>query len=263
MGATYLEDIVAHHRARAARDERPWRDRVDAVRTRGPSFAAALRAGDTVAVIAEVKRRSPSKGWIDRDLDPSALASAYERGGAAAVSVLTDAEFFAGTLRDLANVRAATALPVLRKDFTLGANDVVDAAEMGASAVLLIVAALSDVELRLYLDVAAQVDLDALVEVHDEVEAHRALDAGATLVGVNQRDLHTFEVDVQRAARVAAVLPAHIVAVAESGLASRDDVAAAAAAGVDAVLIGETLVRASNPEERVRELCGVARVARA
>ena len=262
MGATYLDDIVAHHRERAARDERSWRGRVDRIQHEGPSLRGALRGSSTVAVIAEVKRRSPSKGWLARELDAVQLARDYERGGAAAISVLTDEEYFAGSREDLLAVHRSVELPVLRKDFTVGPNDVIDAAEMGAAGVLLIAAALSDVELRLLLDVASRVGLDALVEVHDELETRRAIDAGATTVGVNQRDLHTFEVDVGRAARVAASLPVDVVRVAESGLASRDDVERASAAGFDAVLVGEALVTSDDPAAAVRDLCGVPKDAR-
>jgi indole-3-glycerol phosphate synthase len=171
--------------------------------------------------------------------------------------VLTDEEFFAGSREDLMVVRHSVDLPLLRKDFTLGPNDVIDAAEMGAAAVLLIAAALSDVELRLLLDVASRVGLDALVEVHDELETRRALEAGATTVGVNQRDLRTFEVDTRRAARVAATLPGDVVRVAESGLATREDVQRAGVAGFDAVLVGEALVTSNDAMMAVRELCGV------
>jgi indole-3-glycerol phosphate synthase len=208
-------------------------------------------------VIAEVKRRSPSKGWLAPDLDVAQLARHYQNGGAAAISVLTDEEFFAGSREDLMAVRRSVDLPLLRKDFTVGPNDVIDAAEMGAAAVLLIAAALSDVELRLLLDVASRVGLDALVEVHDELETRRALDAGATTVGVNQRDLRTFEVDTRRAARVAATLPGDVVRVAESGLATREDVQRAGVAGFDAVLVGEALVTSNDAMMAVRELCGV------
>ncbi len=259
MVATYLDDIVAHHRARASRDGRDWRARLeDAPVSRG-GFTSALRDHESVAVIAEVKRRSPSKGWIRRDLDALAQARAYKEGGAVAVSVLSDEEYFGGCADDVESVAREVGVPVLRKDFTVSPNDVIDAAQMGASAVLLIVAVLSDLELHLGLDVASRVGLDALVEVHDEVEAHRALDAGAGLIGVNQRDLVTFDVDADRAARVAGALPDDVVRVAESGLSSRADVVRAADCGFDAVLVGESLVRAKDPAEAVRALAGVAK----
>jgi indole-3-glycerol phosphate synthase len=212
-----------------------------------------------VAVISEVKRRSPSKGWLAEDLDAAATARLYADGGATAISVLTDLPHFGGTLDDLAAVRRAVDLPVLRKDFTVCENDVLDALEWGASAVLLIVALLSDDELARLHALARTVNLDALVEVHDEAEASRALRAGATLIGVNQRDLHTFAVDSLRAARVAQSLPHDVVKVAESGLRSADDVRVAGEAGFHAVLVGESFVTDASPGERVRDFAGVSR----
>ena len=260
MAATYLDTIVEAHRARAARDHRDWRSRLGEVRYDGPSFADALRRDrHHVAVIAEIKRRSPSKGWIDEDLDVGVLAHEYEAGGAAAISVLTDADFFSGSVDDLKTTAAAVGVPVLRKDFTVCANDVIDAAHMGAGAVLLIVAALSDAEIALFLEVAKSCHLDALVEVHDPAEARRALDAGAEIVGVNQRDLHSFDVDPRRASEVIAGLPPHVLAVAESGLASVTDVASVARSGADAVLVGETFVRAGAPRDLVGDFASVER----
>src|SRR5690606_20105620 len=185
--ATYLDRILAAHRARAAADDRPVGDLVAEALAQPPArgFAAALRAADGVAVIAEVKRRSPSKGDLAPDLDPAALARAYERGGATCLSVLTDAEFFGGSPADLQAARAATELPVLRKDFTVSPADVCDARTMGADAVLLIAAALDDAELSDLHALALEVGLDPLVEVHDEAEVERTVAAGAHLVGVN------------------------------------------------------------------------------
>ena len=260
MTATYLDTIVDAHRARAAQDRRAWRARVGEVAYGGPSFYDALvRERSRVAVIAEIKRRSPSKGWLSDDLDVEATARDYASGGAAAISVLTDEDFFSGSVEDLRTVDAAVALPLLRKDFTVSANDVIDAAHMGAAAVLLMVAALSDAELEEFLMVASACHLDALVEVHDTHEAERAIAAGARIVGVNQRDLRTFEVDPRRAAAVLGSLPTEIVTVAESGLASVEDVARVAEAGADAVLVGETFVRAASPEGVVRDFCSVKR----
>jgi indole-3-glycerol phosphate synthase len=263
MAATYLSDILAWHRRRVSQDARSWRDRTPAAYT-GPSMLAALAGaeGSALRVVAEVKRRSPSRGWIDEDLDPAGLATAYERGGAAAVSVLTDEAHFAGSRDDFDAVRAAVRVPVLRKDFILSVNDVLDSAEMGAAAILLIVAALDDGELRRLLDVAAEFALDALVEVHDESEAERAVASGARLVGVNQRDLRTFDVDPARAAAVVGALPPGVTAVAESGLASVKDAQLVADAGFDAVLVGEAFVRAPDPELAVRAFASVRRTAR-
>ena len=262
--ATYLDRILASHRARAAADRRDVADLLELAERVPPprGFAASLATDGGVSVIAEIKRASPSKGPLAPGLDPGELASAYERGGAAALSVLTDREFFSGSPEDLEQARAAVALPVLRKDFTVSAADVLDARLMGADAVLLIVAALSSSELAELISVANSVGLDALVEVHDEEEAGLALEVGATLVGVNQRDLVTFEVDTNRAVRVAGMLPKGVLRVAESGIGSARDVKPLADAGFDAVLVGESLVRSADPEQAVRSLRSPARVAR-
>jgi indole-3-glycerol phosphate synthase len=261
MATTYLDAIVAAHRARASVDRRTWQARVDALQYDGPSFRAALVSSlnPHVKVIAEIKRRSPSKGWIDEHLDPVSLALAYQEGGANAISVLTDEQFFAGSARDLENVRAATSLPLLRKDFIVCENDVLDAVEMGASAVLLIVAALDADELRRYFDLATRCNLDVLVEVHDDDEARQAVQLGAGIVGVNQRDLHSFEVDPERAAKVSQSLQG-VIKVAESGLTTPEDVARASESGFDAVLVGETFVRAADPSGAVRDFASVLRV---
>jgi indole-3-glycerol phosphate synthase len=216
--------------------------------------AAARRGPEGPQVIAEVKRRSPSKGDIRIDLDPAALAAAYAAGGAAAVSVLTEPRHFAGSPDDLLAVRAAVDLPVLRKDFVTTAYQVWEARAWGADAVLLIVAALDPPSLRTLLDEAAEAGLDALVEVHTWPEAEAAATAGATLVGVNARDLATLEVDPGRFAAVRQALPAATVLVAESGIRDPAGVRAAADAGADAVLVGEALVRASDPTKAVRDL---------
>jgi indole-3-glycerol phosphate synthase len=205
-------------------------------------------------VIAELKRRSPSKGLIRDNLDPAAVAAAYERGGAACLSVLTDAEFFGGSADDLRAARASVGIPVLRKDFTVSAHDVCDARLMEADALLLIVAALDDSELTDLHALTIDVGMDALVEVHDERELERALSLGARLVGVNQRDLNTFHVDTDRAVRMARTMPEHVVRVAESGIQGAADVGPLADAGFDAVLVGESLVVAADHEAAVREL---------
>jgi indole-3-glycerol phosphate synthase len=247
--ATYLDRIVQAHREAARTDRRDLQAlqslALSAPPTRG--FASALRSPDGVSLIAEIKRASPSKGPLAPDLDPRKLAADYEAGGASALSVLTDVAFFNGSVEDLVEARQAVRLPVLRKDFTVCPADVLDARTMGADAVLLIVAALSAAELGDLIALAVSVRLDALVEVHDEAEAERALVAGATLLGVNQRDLTTFEVDTERAVRVARSLPTELTLVAESGIRDRDDVARLGEAGFSAVLVGETLVTASDP----------------
>jgi indole-3-glycerol phosphate synthase len=260
----YLQTIVAAHRAQAASDHRDLGVTVELADQAGPlrSFTGAIEAATTgggMAVISEIKRRSPSKGDLDLALDPSAVAQAYEAGGATCLSVLTDLEFFGGSADDLRSARAACSLPVLRKDFTVSPLDVCDARIMGADAVLLIVAALSDGELTTFLSLTDELGMQALVEVHDDVELKRALDAGARLVGVNQRDLRTFEVDHDRACRMGALIPADVVAVAESGIRTPDDVAALADAGYRAVLVGETLVRSDDRRAAVATLLGSVR----
>ncbi|GJM37512.1 MAG: indole-3-glycerol phosphate synthase [Acidimicrobiales bacterium] len=207
-----------------------------------------------MAVISEVKRRSPSKGDLFPDLDAAVLAGQYAAGGAACLSVLTDADWFGGSMADLQTARDAVDLPVLRKDFTVHRHDVLDARIMGADCVLLIAAALDDAELAEFHGLAGEIGLDALVEIHDEVELERALAVDATLIGVNQRDLVTFEVDTERAVRMAEQMPAGVVRVAESGVRGPQDVQVLGAAGYDAVLVGETLVKHGDPAGGVREL---------
>ena len=257
--ATYLDAILEAHRARAAADGRDLDELVERAMALEPCrpFVAALSAvsgGGELAVIAEVKRRSPSKGDLRADLDPAATAASYEAGGAAAISVLTDGPHFGGSADDLRAARAAVSLPVLRKDFTVDVRDVVDARLMGADCVLLIAAALDDDELAACHTMASTIGIGALVEVHDEREAERAVAVGASLVGVNQRDLVTFEVDTARAVRVAPKLPDGVVRVAESGVTGPADAAVLAGAGYHAVLVGEHLVRAGDPAGAVTVL---------
>jgi indole-3-glycerol phosphate synthase len=256
--ATYLDRILDAHRRAAAEDPRPLAQLVASASAQPPArgFAAALRATPGLAVIAEIKRRSPSKGDLRPDLDPAELAMTYEDGQASCLSVLTDREFFGGSPGDLKEARAVTRLPVLRKDFTVAPHDVCDARLMGADCVLLIAAALSDAELRRFHELACSVGLDALVEVHDEPELERALDAGATLVGVNQRDLVTFEVDHQRADRMAKQIPDGVVRVAESGVRDAAEARDLAAAGYDAILVGEALVTSPDPARLIHDLKG-------
>ena len=252
-----LDRIVAAHRRAAAADTRTL-DELERAALAGrpvrPFRAALVTPG--MGVIAEIKRRSPSKGDLAPDLVPAVLAKAYADGGADCLSVLTDVEFFGGAPDDLAEARNAVDLPILRKDFTVSEADVYDARAMGADAVLLIVAALSQAELSALRLLAHQLDMAALVEVHDDDELQRAVDAGVKLVGVNQRDLRTFEVDIGRAERLAEAMPPGIVKVAESGIRDADDVSRLAACGYDAILVGESLVTSADPTAAVRTLKG-------
>ena len=253
--ATYLDEIIAAHRAAARADERSVDGLIAATRNMTPTrdFRDALR-DEELSVIAEIKRRSPSKGDLAPDLDPGVLAKDYEAGGAACLSVLTDERYFGGAPADLAAARGAVELPVLRKDFTVSEADVCDARIMGADAVLLIAAALDDAELSAFRRLAADLGLAALIEVHDESELERAVAADADLIGVNQRDLRTFEVDRDLAVRLAGRMPDGVVCVAESGVRDAQDAAALRAAGYDAVLVGESLVTSGDPAAAVRAM---------
>jgi indole-3-glycerol phosphate synthase len=219
-------------------------------------FAPALRRSDgRVAVVAEIKRRSPSKGPLALDLDPSTTAKAYEGGGAAALSVLTDAPYFGGSVADLQEARAVTEIPVLRKDFTIDEVQVYEARAIGADAILLIAAALPDDAVLADLHaLASELGMGVLVEAHDAAEIERAIVAGALVIGVNSRDLATFAEDLGVAESLSALLPADVIAVAESAVRSAADAERMAAAGFDAVLVGEALVRADDPAAMVRAL---------
>ncbi len=231
-------------RARATPDPRP--------------FAPAL-AGREVGVIAEVKRRSPSAGAIREDLDPVAHARAYVRGGAVSISVLTDELHFGGSLDDLAQVASAVPVPVLRKDFILDELQLYEARAAGASAVLLIVRALTSDGLRVLARAACDQRLGVLVEVHSVSELELALGVDPTAVGVNSRDLATFDVDLGRAEQLVALVPGGVPVIAESGIATRADVERMAAAGADLVLVGTSVARTAEPSEAVRALTGVVR----
>lgn len=253
--ATYLDRILEQHRADASNDTRRTADLIEQCVGMAPTrgFRDAL-GGSSLSVIAEVKRRSPSKGDLCPDLNPASLARTYEAAGASCLSVLTDEQFFGGSVSDLQAARDACALPVIRKDFTVSANDVVDARLMGADCVLLIAAALSPAELAEYHDIAMHVGLDALVEIHDEAELVAALDAGASLIGVNQRDLVTFQVDHDRAVRVGAAIPDGVTKVGESGVRDRRDAERLRIAGYDAILVGETLVTSNDTSTTLTSL---------
>jgi indole-3-glycerol phosphate synthase len=263
QASAFLSTMVRTQRARlAARvGERAGWERRAAAAPPAPSFAAAL-GGPAVAVIAEVKRRSPSAGAIRSGADAALLARSYAAAGAAAISVLTEPEHFGGSLDDLAGVAAAVSVPVLRKDFVVDPLQLCEARALGASAVLLIVRALDDAELETLAADARALGLDTLVEVHDRPELERALALRPTAIGVNARDLESLEMDPTRHASLLPLIPAGFPAVAESGLATRADVERVASAGADAVLAGTALAGAADPAAAVRALVGVARVAR-
>ncbi len=223
-------------------------------------FAGALRGepGHPVRLIAEFKRASPSKGPIRSDLAPEHVARLYQEGGAAAMSVLTDTPFFSGSLDDLRAVRSAIALPILRKDFTLEPYHVYEARAAGADAVLLIAAILSDRELRDLRLLAEELGMGALVEVHSEEELERAIASEARMIGVNNRDLRSFDVEFETTVHLKRCMPAGVISVSESGIATRDHVNRLREAGVDAMLVGESLMRQDDPAEACRSLLGNA-----
>jgi indole-3-glycerol phosphate synthase len=254
--ATYLDKIVDAHRDVAKRDGRSAAElRSKALDCALPirGFRSALQEPG-LSVIAEIKRRSPSKGALNADLDPAAMAKMYELGGASCLSVLTDVAHFGGSVADLQTARAACALPVIRKDFTVCEADVYDTRIMGADCILLIAAVLSNDELSTFHGLAKECGLDALIEIHDEAELARALSIDANLVGVNQRDLHTFAVDHDRALRVGRAMPTSVVRVAESGVRGPADAASLRAAGFDALLVGESIVTSDDPASAVAAL---------
>jgi indole-3-glycerol phosphate synthase len=257
--ATVLGRILQETRAEVERRKREAPLDADALtdaeraRSDGPSFREALR-GSGIGVIAEFKRRSPSAGELRVDPDLASIVTAYARGGAVAVSVLTEGPNFGGTLDDLCAARAACALPLLRKDFVVDPYQLHEARAAGADAVLLIVAALTAQELQSLHTRAHALGLDALVEVHDREELSRALDVGAELVGINNRDLRDFSVDVRRTERLLDAVPAELTVVSESGIATAEQLLRLQEGGVHAVLVGESLMRAEDPAGALREL---------
>jgi len=252
-----LDDILAETRRTVARakEARPLAALVREAEAAPPprGFAPALR-GEDIACIAEFKRRSPSAGWIREQGDPVQIARAYEAAGAAALSVLTDGPFFGGALADLGLARTAVGLPALRKDFMVDPYQVPEARAAGADAILLIVAALEDRELSALLAEAERFRLDVLVEAHDGAEVDRAVALGAKIIGINHRDLRTFEMDMSLAARLRDRIPADRLVVAESGIRTAGDVQRMRNAGVNAILVGENLMRGEDPGAALRTL---------
>jgi indole-3-glycerol phosphate synthase len=262
MSASLPEIIAATRRRlaskRRAADVRALERRAAEHAPRGFRHALVEAAGKGVAIIAELKKASPSKGLIRPSFDPAALARELEEGGAAALSVLTEPEFFQGSLRNLEVASETTSLPCLRKDFIVEEIQIVEARAHRSDAILLIVAALEQPDLQCLANRAREQELDVLCEAHDEDELQRALDAGCDLIGVNSRDLRTFRVDLNTAFRVARKFPKGILPVAESGINSASDIAELRAVGYEAFLIGESLMRAAFPGSALRRLLGAA-----
>ncbi len=259
MSVTFLDKIIGITREKVGLQKRRGeaaevirnaeKVRTDATPYR---FRAALGKNGRNNIIAEIKRSSPSKGIINDEIDAVDVACCYEKGGAAAISVLTEGEFFGGSLDDLRNVRRATELPLLRKDFTVDEFQIYEAAAAGADCVLLIVAALSEAELRKLLGTAHELSMDALVEVHDENEMETALAVGVDIIGVNNRNLHSLDVSLDVSRDLIRRRPNDVLMVAESGLSSRDELDELRELGFDGFLIGETLMRSKDAAETLR-----------
>jgi indole-3-glycerol phosphate synthase len=260
MNTDILATIVAHKKEEVAAAKR----RVPEIRLRSAispdpmrsRFKSALNntSSQCVKIIAEIKRASPSKGLIRCDLDPATYAIAYEQGGAAAVSVLTDHRFFKGSPEDLSAVKAVVKIPVLRKDFLISSYQLYESSALGADAILLIVRILSTEQLKDFLQLAEELNLDALVEVHSEEDLENAGKAGARLIGINNRNLSTFETHTEKTIHMASLLAPHQIGVSESGIRNRDDIEIVRRAGIHNFLIGESLVRADCPKTFLKTL---------
>ena len=255
-----LDEIVETKRREVAarKAAKPLADLEKMIAGRPPArdFRAALDADAGCAIIAEVKRRSPSRGLLRADFDPVRIALEYESHGAAAVSVLTDETFFGGNDADLTAVKDAVMLPVLRKEFIIDPYQVYQTRAIGADALLLIAAILTEAQLREYRALSASLGLAALVEVHDGAELEKALGAGAEVIGINNRDLKTFRTDLQTTLALAPLIPADRIAVSESGVRNRQDIETLTKAGIRAFLIGETLIAAPEIGPKLKELLG-------
>jgi len=221
------------------------------------SFGAELKSNTNIRIIAEIKKASPSLGIIRKDFNPVDIARIYEAGGAAAISVLTDEKFFQGNLSYLTDVKKSVNLPILRKDFIIDAYQIFEARSAGADAILLIAALLSKEEMQRYLDLAGQLGMDCLVEVHTEAELKKVLQTNANIIGINNRDLATFKTDLGTTLRLRPMIPAEKIVVSESGIKSRADVEKLKKEGVDAILVGETLMKSDDISSKLRELLGI------
>ena len=255
-----LDEIIAYKKKELAETKRrvPFADiksrAADAGPTRG--FGIALAGCEEIRLIAEVKKASPSKGMIREDFDPVKIAQSYESSGASCISVLTEQKFFQGRLEYLAAIRNAVAVPLLRKDFIIDTYQIIEARAAGADAVLLIAACLERQQLEDFIGIARQLKLDVLVESHTYRELDKSLLAGAVLVGINNRDLGTFTVDLQTTIDLMGDIPGDRTVVSESGIRTREDVLKLQRSGVDAILVGESLMREKDIERKVKELLG-------
>ena len=254
-----MGELVASAKQRSRTLEIPAdRNAIALERAKIVRLSEVLR-GDFVAVIAEIKRSSPSKGDINRGIDSGEQARCYERGGAAAISVLTETERFGGADSDVAQVQRAASLPILKKDFHVTEGQLVHAAQLGVSAALVIVRAVDPRELHGLASVATDVDLEIVYEVRDERELERALSLDARIIGVNNRNLETLEIDRDTVSRIVPSIPSACIAIAESGYSSVESVSEAASAGADAILVGSSLSASGNPEDAVRSIASVGR----
>ena len=259
-----LQEIVETKRGEVEALRRSFSELRDRAEDAPPArdFVGSLEGGDVVSVIAEIKRRSPGAGAIRTDLDPLHLGKEYESGGAAALSVVTDEEYFGGSLGDLAGVRGLVDIPVLRKDFVIDESQVYEARGAGADAILLIVRILDDERLRSLRTLGEELGMSVLVEAHDGAEMERGLAAGAGLLGINNRNLRTFETRIDVTLSLAARVPPRVVLVSESGIHTAADVSSVGEKGVDAVLVGESLLRQEDPGIGVTALVGQGRAPR-
>ena len=258
-----LDDIVAAKRQEI--EKRRARISLDEFRVRAENapptrdFENALCVGEHIALIAEIKPASPSRGDLQTNADPVKIAQAYAQGGASAISVLTDRKFFKGELNNLKAARVGADIPLLRKDFIIDEYQIYESRAIFADAILLIVRILDDAQLRAYRELAESLGMSALVEIHDEAELERALKSDATIIGINNRNLADFTLDLEYTAELAPKIPRDKVCVSESGIFTRADVERVANAGADAVLVGEALMRAEKVEATLRELSSVPR----
>lgn len=258
---TILDEIYKHKLSEVAKDKR--RVSLETLkeqckkRHRTRSFGAALKSNTNIRIIAEIKKASPSLGIIREDFNPVEIARIYETGGAAAISVLTDEKFFQGSLSYLTDVKKSVNLPILRKDFIIDTYQIYEARSAGADAILLIAALLSKEEMQHYLELAGELGMECLVEVHSEAELKKVLQTNAHIIGINNRDLATFKTDLETTLRLRPMIPAEKIVVSESGIKSRADVEKLMKEGVDAILVGETLMKSNDMSARLQELLGI------